>query len=917
MNGPDPMATNEQIAPKKATVSTGNGSVGWKDLPRKKALAVIVLARLSEPLTQTSLNAYLFYQVKWFDPTQTTAQIAWKVGLLQSSFTGAQFLTAMAWGRIADSSAFGRKRVILCGLCGTFLSIIGYAFSTTFTMALICRILGGITNGNVGVLRTIYQSRAFILLPMTFNIGVTIGPSIGGMLSDLAGSYPNTFGKVPLFVNFPYAAPNLFSAFILFCGITFTWLCLEETLDSRMDKRDLGLELGKKISEFLASFSLFSKRDKAGYERVASSAEEAEVNDMGTESSSPTLYDSRRSSLGESNLAAQQPPPPRRPRYTQRLPFGRIFTRNVVFTLMAHFLLAFHLGTFNSLWPVFLSTPTFDPSLPTPPGSLTRRLPFIFTGGIGFSSQQVGPVMSILGTIGIFLQLLVYPRLSARLGTTTSLRTFLTCFPIVYFAVPFLSLIPSTDHSPDSHSKAGPAIWVAITAVIGLHVLGRTFALPAQTILINNCSPHPSVLGTVHGIGQTASSAARTLGPALGALIFGIGLEKGVVAIVWWVLSGVAVLGLLATWLWVREGNGHEIWLEGLGYFERALQGLVIDDGAAVADNDLVLALLDAPLVTVLVPETGGVLGLDVDLDRLLAAGVELDLGEALELLYWPIDARLLLGRDVDLNNLGALDAARVGHGRLDGDELAVLGMADLEVAKGKGGVAEAVTKGEEHGAVGGLVEAVADVDVLAVQGAGTLGAEIEEGRVVLAADGEGQGELAAGVDVAKEDVGDGVARLVAAVPRLQDGGDVAVPGHLDGRARLHDDDRVLVGGGHGGDEVVHGRGQLHVGAVVALGLPVGVEPAADDDLVRVPGQRRRLGDLLLGVDDLAPAHAQGALAQSHALGRDGRGRRAAVLELDVVLFALGQLVRALLLDCAGAEKGVTPALLGGVVNDD
>lgn len=63
---------------------------------------------------------------------------------------------------------------------------------------------------------------------MTFNIGVTIGPSIGGMLSDLAGSYPNTFGKVPLFVNFPYAAPNLFSACILFCGITFTWLCLEE-----------------------------------------------------------------------------------------------------------------------------------------------------------------------------------------------------------------------------------------------------------------------------------------------------------------------------------------------------------------------------------------------------------------------------------------------------------------------------------------------------------------------------------------------------------------------------------------------------------------------------------------------------------------------------------------------------------------
>ncbi|TLD12657.1 uncharacterized protein PgNI_03454 [Pyricularia grisea] len=351
---------------------------------------------------------------------------------------------------------------------------------------------------------------------------------------------------------------------------------------------------------------------------------------------------------------------------------------------------------------------------------------------------------------------------------------------------------------------------------------------------------------------------------------------------------------------------------KGLRDLERALQGFAIDNGATIADNDLVLALLDAPLAAVLVPEAGSILGLDVDLDRLLLARVELDLGKSLELLDGSVDARLLLGRDVDLNNLGTLDAARVGHGRLDGDEVAVL--PDLQVAKGKRGVAETVTKGEQHGAVGGLVEAVADVDVLAVQGAGGLGPEVEEGRVVLQADGEGEGKLAAGVDVAKEHVGDGVARLVAAVPRLHDGGDIGVPGHLHGRARLHDDDRVIVGGGHSGDEVVHGGRELHVVAVVALGFPVGVEPAADDDLVRVPGQRRRLGDLLLGVDALASAHAQRALAERHALGRERRRRRAAVLELDVVLFALGQLVGALLLDGAGAEKGVTLALLGGVL---
>jgi MFS family permease len=73
-----------------------------------------------------------------------------------------------------------------------------------------------------------YQSRAFLLLPMTFNIGVIIGPILGGLLSDPAGSYPDLFGDVEFFRRFPYAAPNLVSAFFLFSAMLGVWLCLEE-----------------------------------------------------------------------------------------------------------------------------------------------------------------------------------------------------------------------------------------------------------------------------------------------------------------------------------------------------------------------------------------------------------------------------------------------------------------------------------------------------------------------------------------------------------------------------------------------------------------------------------------------------------------------------------------------------------------
>lgn len=61
----------------------------------------------------------MFYQLRWFDPTLPDSAISSQAGVLSASFTAAQFLTAMMWGRIADSSRFGRKTVLMIGLGGT------------------------------------------------------------------------------------------------------------------------------------------------------------------------------------------------------------------------------------------------------------------------------------------------------------------------------------------------------------------------------------------------------------------------------------------------------------------------------------------------------------------------------------------------------------------------------------------------------------------------------------------------------------------------------------------------------------------------------------------------------------------------------------------------------------------------------
>lgn len=168
--------------------------VTWMSLPKKGQLAVLTIARLSEPLSERSLAAYMFFQLKWFNPSVPDSTIASQGGLLTAAFAAAQFFTAVWWGRAADTPWIGRKKVLLVGLTGTAIASIGVGFSKSFYQAFFFRALAGALNGNIGVMRTMlseiiqdkrYQSRAFLLLPMCFNIGVVIGPILGKRYSSL------------------------------------------------------------------------------------------------------------------------------------------------------------------------------------------------------------------------------------------------------------------------------------------------------------------------------------------------------------------------------------------------------------------------------------------------------------------------------------------------------------------------------------------------------------------------------------------------------------------------------------------------------------------------------------------------------------------------------------------------------------
>jgi len=236
----------------------------------------------------------------------------------------------------------------------------------------------------------------------------------------------------------------------------------------------------------------------------------------------------------------------------RKLPFRRIFTRNVVITLISRGLLAMHIGTFSNLWYVFLSADRV---------SNAHRSSFLhFTGGLALPPPKIGVILSILGAIGIILQLGLYPRLSLKFGTVTTYRASLMLFPVAYFLVPFLVILPSSTRPPNPAS--GVILWIGVVSFLFIHVLARTFAMPSSAILVNNCCPHPSVLSTIHGVAQSVTAGFRMMGPILGGWGFGLGLKTGIVGTAFWALMLFSFAGGLFGWL-VRDGDGHEIILEG------------------------------------------------------------------------------------------------------------------------------------------------------------------------------------------------------------------------------------------------------------------------------------------------------------------------------------------------------------------
>ncbi|KAF9453689.1 MFS general substrate transporter [Macrolepiota fuliginosa MF-IS2] len=163
------------------------------------------------------------------------AKVTYSAGIMDAAQHLASFSAVMYWGRVSDY--VGRKPVLLISAAAVTVSILLLGISTTFWMVVVSRcIFGGLNSYQVTIKTTVGEmtdntnrADAFALLYVPWALGLSIGPLIGGTLSNPQTRFPDLFsGK--LWKDFPYLLPCGILTLLSFLAFLILFAYFQETL---------------------------------------------------------------------------------------------------------------------------------------------------------------------------------------------------------------------------------------------------------------------------------------------------------------------------------------------------------------------------------------------------------------------------------------------------------------------------------------------------------------------------------------------------------------------------------------------------------------------------------------------------------------------------------------------------------------
>ncbi|KAH8705243.1 major facilitator superfamily domain-containing protein [Talaromyces proteolyticus] len=229
-------------APETHTTVQQNGANIDKPLPMGQIL-LLCFARIVEPIAFFSIFPFMNRMIEECGDVPET-DVGFYSGFIESLFSLTQMMLMLPWGRASDR--FGRKPVLVISLAGLSVTCALFGTSQKIWQMIVYRCLAGVFSGTVVTVRTAIsenstpktQARAFSYFALFSNLGICVGPLLGGVLLRPAEQYPSLFGNVRFFKDYPYALPTFATGSIAATACIVSALFVKETLRSKIDGRN-------------------------------------------------------------------------------------------------------------------------------------------------------------------------------------------------------------------------------------------------------------------------------------------------------------------------------------------------------------------------------------------------------------------------------------------------------------------------------------------------------------------------------------------------------------------------------------------------------------------------------------------------------------------------------------------------------
>ncbi|KAI0546163.1 major facilitator superfamily transporter [Xylaria curta] len=235
--------TNDPEDAKALITSTSASSTSSPSSPSpsppfpKTQILLLCYARLIEPIAFFSIFPYINEMVLLNGHGRiASSDMGFYSGLIESLFSLTQMLVMVPWGRAADN--FGRKPVLVVSLIGIAIASSLFGLAKSIWQMILFRCAAGVFAGSIVTVRAMIsenagrenQALAFSWFAVAGNLGIFLGPLLGGALADPARLYPTVFKDVWFFETFPYALSSLVIGAIGLTAVITSALFVQETL---------------------------------------------------------------------------------------------------------------------------------------------------------------------------------------------------------------------------------------------------------------------------------------------------------------------------------------------------------------------------------------------------------------------------------------------------------------------------------------------------------------------------------------------------------------------------------------------------------------------------------------------------------------------------------------------------------------